>query len=201
MSKATPWTDARGIPTSPLVPQDSAVTTPMLTARPAEPHTRGTSYRTRTAERLAELEAFVTRHHRLPRYTRTAPDEERSLAGWLAGHRRRERPQPRVLEIIATHPGGRVSAEERMDQLESFVRTHGRLPRLNSPDRDEVRIAVWAWRQDRAEAPDHRAVQLIRRHGGYRRMPATLAEPTPVATLRAPQRPARPILTSRRPPY
>ena len=107
-----------------------------------------------SAQRLAEVEAYIKEHGDLPRrYQGTGGN----LARWLLDIERGTVPAPtavreRVAELRRLHPAtGKyaVPVNQRIEELKAFVAQHGRLPRTRA---NEAPLARWAYRAQRGDS-------------------------------------------------
>ncbi|WP_188540338.1 hypothetical protein [Kocuria dechangensis] len=118
--------------------------------------------------RLEQLRAFVTSLGRRPKLTRTRP-EESSLARWAAAalaHPELAEPVREILEpygLITDQPRQRglsPDAARRIEQLRTFVTTHGRAPR-HYGNQEELSLYRWLHRADRARDPEPEVLQIL----------------------------------------
>lgn len=112
------------------------------------------------SESLACTAAYVEAHGKNPAQTNPDPEVAR-LAFWLRDQRRNTTPQRQAALDAAvpgwrgSHPGHRAW-EDSLQELRTFVATHGRLPRWSAAD-DEMRLRNWLSDQRRRADADQRA--------------------------------------------
>lgn len=97
---------------------------------------------------ISELEQFVAANGRRPN-KHTSDNNERTLAFWLANHKKRATPltaadrdrlhaMPAIAEFLTRQP-----TPSRLTLLEQFVTEHGHLPAAGSTNSDEAALAAW----------------------------------------------------------
>lgn len=120
-----------------------------------------------TEKRLAELEAFIAEHGRLPRKSRTDKKQE-ALRQWA--HQQVTRcvhPGPRVVALIEAHggyPKRRDSRHlDRSDELVQFVQAHGRLP-VHTMRGYEETFYQWIYRSKRLGHLSAETLRLVEQY-------------------------------------
>ena len=97
---------------------------------------------------ISELEQFVAANGRRPN-KHTGDNNERTLAHWLANHKKRATPltaadherlhaMPAIAAFLTRQP-----TPSRLTLLEQFVTEHGHLPAPDSTNADEAALAAW----------------------------------------------------------
>ena len=129
------------------------------------------------ARQLLALEAFVTRHDRMPRENNRhprgeVPAQERTLADWVtylrtsATRARHSDYQTRRLQCIPgfTWAPGDDRWQTQYDTYRQFLQQHHRAPRYRSQDPAERSLAGWAakqrWRHRNGQLPQDRGQRL-----------------------------------------
>lgn len=116
---------------------------------------------------VARLLAFEKEYGRLPRNSKDATPEERSLRNSIKYVMQHHADEPAVKELFARYPDGNNRLADNISRVRKFYSEHGRLPHVARDTPSEEKKAYTALAYLRRCYPDHPLVVEMMKDGGY----------------------------------
>ena len=112
----------------------------------------------RLVDRTDDLRSFIAQHERMP--TANGDLYESNLFSWVGLHRRTGKLPEAALRLAEQYGDTPHTTRRRIAELESFVETHGRMPRTTG---DAVERSLFGWLLDyrKNDAVDPRVLGIV----------------------------------------